>query len=414
MFRMHDPFRRAQLAIAALFFFLGFQYATWISRLPTLKAHLDLSPAQVGLMLMAGGAGAVVSFPLIPPAMKRLGSRRVSLVSAFVLGLILPVLAVAPNYPVTMLVICLDGFAVGFLNVAMNAQGAALEAEYGRTVMARFHATFSAGSFSAALLTVVVNLFTSSLAVHFVAAALLLLLAVGLTQAGLLPRDQRAGAGPEMAAGAGPEMVAAGAGPEQAVDATSEPAEEPKRRLTLPSRVTIWMGLAMVFGTVTEGAMNDWSSLYLKDIADAGPEVAPLGIAVVSGMMLLARIFADGWRARWGDGRIVVAGSALAGAGLAVALLAGGVVPALLGFACVGLGVAAVTPCVYVAAARQGPDALALVAAMGTIGLLAGPTLIGFIASGSSLVWGMGAVALSATLVSLCATRIRWPAVADA
>ena len=170
----------------------------------------------------------------------------------------------------------------------------------------------------------------------------------------------------------------------------------------------------MVFGTVTEGAMNDWSSLYLKDIAEAGPEVAPLGIAVVSGMMVLARIFADGWRARWGDGRIVVAGSALAGAGLAVALLAGGVLPALLGFACVGLGVAAVTPCVYVAAARQGPEALALVAAMGTIGLLAGPPVIGFIASGSSLVWGMGAVAASAALVSLCATRIRWPALADA
>lgn len=397
MFRIHDPFRRAQLAIAALFLFLGFQYATWVSRLPTLKTHLDLSAAQVGLMLMAGGVGAVSSFPLVPPVMRRLGSRSVSLLSALVLGLILLVLAVTPNYPVTVLVICLDGVAVGFLNVAMNAQGAALEVAYGRTVMARFHATFSAGSFSAALLAVGVNVFTSSLKVHFAVAALLLLLAVGLTRSGLLPRDRQPDSAPEQEAGATPEQV-----------------ERPKRRPALPSRVTVWMGLAMVFGTVTESAMNDWSSLYLKDVADAGPEVAPLGIAVVSGMMVLARIFADGWRARWGDGRIVVAGSALAGAGLAVALLVGGVFPALLGFACVGLGVAAVTPCVYVAAARQGPDALALVAAMGTIGLLAGPPVIGFIASGSSLVWGMGAVAVSAALVSLCATRIRWPALVDA
>lgn len=404
MFRMHDPFRRAQLAIAALFLFLGFQYATWVSRLPTLKTHLDLSAAQVGLLLMAGGAGAVISFPLVPPAMKRLGSRLLSLLSALVLGLILLVLAVLPNYPVTLLVICLDGVAVGFLNVAMNAQGAALEVEYGRTVMARFHATFSAGSLSAALLAVGVNLFTSSLAVHFTAAALLLLLAVGLTQSGLLPQDQQMDSAPDTT-------------PEQTAGSTSEQteqAEPPKRRLVLPTRVTIWMGLAMVFGTVTEGAMNDWSSLYLKDIAEAGPKVTPLGIAVVSGMMVLARIFADGWRARWGDGRIVVAGSALAGAGLAVALVAGGVLPALLGFACVGLGVAAVTPCVYVAAARQGPDALALVAAMGTIGLLAGPPVIGFIASGSSLTWGMGAIAVSAALVSLCATRIRWPALVPA
>jgi MFS family permease len=83
-------------------------------------------------------------------------------------------------------------------------------------------------------------------------------------------------------------------------------------------------------------------------------------------------------------------------------------VPALLGFACVGLGIAAVTPCVYAAAAREGSDALTLVAAMGTTGLLAGPPLIGFIANAGSLAWGMAAVAASAVVVALCATRIRW------
>ncbi|WP_371482194.1 MFS transporter [Kitasatospora sp. NBC_00315] len=390
MFRNQDPFRRAQLAIAALFLFLGFQYATWVSRLPALKTRLDLSEAQLGLLLMAGGIGAVASFPLVPIVMKRLGSRRLSLWSVLVLGLILPVLAVSPDYPVTLLVICLDGVAVGFLNVAMNAQGAALEVAHERTVMARFHATFSAGSLCAALLASGVNLFTSSLGVHLTAAAVLVLLLVGVTRSGLLTEDQQPPTAPQEQEAGQPEKA--------------------PRRLPLPSRLTVWMGLAMVFGTVTEGAMNDWSSLYMKDVADAAPEIAPLGIAVVSGMMVLARIFADGRRARWGDGRIVVAGSALAGLGLATALLVGGVAPALIGFACVGLGVAAVTPCVYVAAAKQGPDALALVAAMGTTGLLAGPALIGFIASAGSLVWGMGAVAVSAALVSLCATRIRWTA----
>ncbi|MCX5213466.1 MFS transporter [Kitasatospora sp. NBC_00240] len=395
------PFRRAQVAIAALFLFLGFQYATWVSRLPALKAHLDLNEAQVGLLLMAGGAGAVASFPLVPTVMKRLGSRLLSLVSAAALVVVLLLLAVAPNYPVTLLLICLDGVAVGFLNVAMNAQGAALEVAYERTVMARFHATFSAGSLTAALLASGVNAFSSSLALHFGVAAVLLVLAVGLTQGGLLTEDRAAGAAPAQ------DEPQADAAPIDDQPAGEQPAKG-GRRLSLPSRAVLWMGLAMVFGTVTEGAMNDWSTLYMKDVAEASPGVAPLGIAMVSGMMVLARIFADGWRARFGDGRIVVAGAALAGAGLAAALLVGGVVPALIGFACVGLGVAAVTPCVYVAAARQGPEALSLVAAMGTVGLLAGPALIGFIAGGSSLVWGMGAVAVSAGLVSLCGTRIRW------
>jgi hypothetical protein len=156
--------------------------------------------------------------------------------------------------------------------------------------------------------------------------------------------------------------------------------------------------------------MNDWSTLYMKDVVKASSTVAPLGIAVVSVMMLLARVCADRWRTRWGDGRVVRTGSAVAGAGLALALLAGGVVPTLLGFACVGLGAAAVTPCVYVAAAERGSDALALVAAMGTTGLLGGPALIGFVAGAASLTLGMATVAASALIVTVTAVWIPWRA----
>ncbi|MFI2609144.1 MFS transporter [Kitasatospora sp. NPDC018619] len=381
---VRDDFRRSQVAIGALFFVLGFQYATWVSRVPALKARLDLGEAQIGLLLMTCGVGAAVSFPLVAVLMRRFGSRLLSVLSGLALGVVLLALSVVPNYPVTLLVLFLDGVAVGALNVAMNAQGAALEARFERTTMSRLHATFSAGSLLAALLASGVTSVTGTLAVHFGVAAALLAVLVVAARPGLLAD--------------GPAAAAA------------EPQEKKQRRgFVLPTVATLWMGLAMVFGTVTEGAMNDWSALYLKDYVHAGAGLAPMGIAVVSVMMVCARIFADGWRTRFGDGRIVRTGSLLAGLGLALALAVGGVVPTLLGFACVGLGVAAVTPCVYVAAARQGADALSLVAAMGTTGLLAGPAVIGFIAGATSLLWGMAAVAASAAVVSLCATRIRWP-----
>ncbi|MEV7775091.1 MFS transporter [Kitasatospora sp. NPDC086791] len=411
---VRDDFRRSQLAIGTLFFVLGFQYATWVSRVPALKARLDLGEARIGLLLMTCGIGAAVSFPLVAVLMRRLGSRLLSVLSALALGVILLALSVVPNYPVTLLVLFCDGVAVGCLNVAMNAQGAALEARFERTTMSRLHATFSAGSLLAALLASGVNAFTGTLAVHFGLAALLLAAVVVVARPGLLtdgPQEDSAAEGPavEDAAANG----AAANGPAEEGSAAKGSAEEPKKArggFVLPTVATLWMGLAMVFGTVTEGAMNDWSALYLKDVVNAGAGLAPLGIAVVSVMMVCARIFADGWRTRFGDGRIVRTGSLLAGLGLALALLVGGVVPTLLGFACVGLGVAAVTPCVYVAAARQGADALSLVAAMGTTGLLAGPAVIGFIAGATSLAWGMAAVAASAAVVSLCATRITWPA----
>ncbi|WP_280682557.1 MFS transporter [Kitasatospora sp. MAA19] len=383
---VRDDFRRSQLAIAALFFLLGFQYATWVSRIPALKTGLDLGEAQIGLLLMTCGVGAAVSFPLVAVLMRRFGSRLLAVVSALALGGVLLALSVVPDYPVTLLVLFCDGVAVGCLNVAMNAQGAALEARYERTTMSRLHATFSAGSLFAALLASGVTAVTGTMVVHFGVAAALLAVLVVVARPGLLTDEG------------------------QATAQEAPASRKDRRRFVLPAAATLWMGLAMVFGTVTEGAMNDWSALYLKDVVHAGAGLAPMGIAVVSVMMVLARIFADGWRTRFGDGRIVRAGSLLAGAGLALALLVGGVVPTLLGFACVGLGVAAVTPCVYVAAARRGADALSLVAAMGTTGLLAGPAVIGFIADATSLVWGMAAVAASAAIVSLCATRIGWPA----
>ncbi|MET7291336.1 MFS transporter [Streptomyces griseoloalbus] len=379
-------FRRDQLATAALFFFLGFQYATWAARLPALKSRFDLGESQLGLLLMICGVGAAVAFPLITHLMRRLGSRRLALWSALGLVAVLPALSAAGSYPLVLLVIFVDGVAVGCLNVAMNAQGAALESRHGRAAMAQLHASFSAGSLGGALLASGMNAVTHSLTAHFTVAAVLsvLLLAGARTR---LSADDRA---------PGPEKRKAAEG------------KKGSRVLTGASRTALVLGCAMVFGTVTEGAMNDWSALYLTEETGASGQLAPLGIAVVSVMMVLARLVGDGWRARWGDARMVRVGSTVAGTGLALALLTGGTWPALIGFACVGLGMATVTPCLYVAAAAQGPNALSLVAAMGTTGLLAGPALIGFVAGYTDLTVGMAVVAASAVLVAVCARWISW------
>lgn len=386
--RVLDDFRRTQLAIAALFCFLGFQYATWASRIPALKERLDLSAGEVGLLLVVTGAGAVASFPLITFLMQRFGARSVALLSGLSLVAILLVLAVAPNYPTALVILCADGVAVGCLNVAMNAQGAALEKVHGRTAMTQLHATFSAGSFLAAVLSSGVTALTPDIAPHFAVASVILLVLLAYARPRLLAEEVSAASSGEPAA--------------------EQEEGKRRRRFTRLTQAVLWLGCAMVFAEVVEGSMNDWSALYLKDIAHASPQVAPLGIAVISSVMVVARLFGDGWRSRWGDARVVRVGSTAAGAGLGLALLTGGVVPALIGFACVGLGVAAVAPCLYVAAAAEGPQALSVVAATGTTGLLVGPAVIGFVAEVRDLAWGMAVVAASAVVVSLCTTRLRF------
>ncbi|MFC7988390.1 MFS transporter [Streptomyces pilosus] len=377
-------FRRDQLATAALFCFLGFQYATWASRLPALKSRFDLGETQLGLLLMICGVGAAVSFPLVAPLMRRLGTRGLAVWSALALVAVLPALAVAGSYPLALAVVFVDGVAVGCLNVAMNARGAALEEHYGRAAMAQLHAMFSGGAFGGALLASATNAVTHSLTAHFAVAAALLVLLLAASRPRVLAEGQAPPPAREPAAGGAKGL----------------------RSLTGASRTALWLGCAMVFGTVTEGAMNDWSALYLTEETGASGRLAPLGIAFFSVMMVVARLLGDGWRSRWGDALLVRAGSVLAGTGLALALLSGGTWPALVGFACAGLGMAAVTPCLYVAAAAEGPGALALVAAMGTTGLLAGPAVIGFVAGHTDLTVGMAVVAASAVLVAVCSWRV--------
>jgi MFS family permease len=376
-------FRRSQVAVAALFCFLGFHYGTWVSRVPYLQTHLDLSVAEVGLLLLGPGIGATVSFPLVARLMRQPGSRMLCIVSAFALLVILLALSAAPdNLAVVVVLLFLDGVALACLNVAMNAQGAALESRFARNTMARLHAVYSGGMFAAALLASAVATFDSGLPVHFLIAGLLLLGLLTVSWTGLLPREDPAGA-------------------------AAETVERTGRGWALPSMVVLGLGVAMIFSELTEGAMNDWSALYLRDVTHATAEVAPLGIATFSATMALARLFADSWRARWGDRRVVLTGTALAAAGMTGALLAGGWLPALIGFAAVGLGMAAVVPCLFVAAAGHGDNALALVATAGTAGLLAGPPIIGLVAHISGLAWGMTVVAGAIALVFISVTRIR-------
>lgn len=396
--RIPGEFRRAQLAVGALFLLLGFQYASWASRLPAIKTGLGLTDAEVGALLMACGIGAAGSFPLVAALIKRFGSAAVSIGAAVPLAFVPLALGAAPDYPAALAIALVDGVGLACLDVAMNAQGAQLEEQFGRKTVGRLHATFSAGALLGALLASGMAGVSTNLSVHFAIAAAVILALAGFARRSLLPS-----APAEPAAPAAPAETSDGVTPDHG-------RRGPRIRISLPARATLWVGLAIAFATIVEGAMNDWSALYLKNAAHAAASLTPLGIAVFSIAMVVARVFSDGWRKRWGDARVVILGSCVASASLATAVLWGGTGPALGGFALVGLGVAAVAPCVYVAAARIGTDALALVSAMGTVGLLVGPGAIGLIAGRHGLGWAMGAVAIAAGVVALSVSRISWDA----
>jgi len=368
--------RRSQLAVAALFLALGFNYGTWTARLPAIKSVLGLSTSQVSAALLAAALGAVFSFPVTAAALRRLGSRGASLVAGAVLPLLLLALGLAPSWAGACVVMFLNGVVASTLDVAMNAQGVEVERAWGRPVMSRLHAVFSLGAMAGALFASGVTLLTTSVPWHFGAAAAVVWAAVLLPRAGLVADARTMDGG--------------------------------SRTFALPRGAALWIGAMALLAMIAEGSMIDWSSLYLKERAGASQQLAPLGIASIQGTMLVTRWFGDRARLRWGARRLLWAGSLLAGLSLTLALVVGGVGAALVGFALFGVGVATVSPCVYAAGARAGGVALASVMTLGALGFLVGPLLIGAVAQATNLSWGLGVVAAAALAMALLSRRVRW------
>ncbi len=368
--------RASQLAVAALFLALGFNYGTWTSRLPAIKSGLGLSTSQVSLVLLFAALGAVFSFPVTAAALHKLGSRGASLLSGALLPCALLGLGFAPNLATACGVMFAFGVVASTLDVAMNAQGVEVERAYAQPVMSRLHAVFSLGTMGGALFASIATTLTPSVHLHFCAAALLVWAAAVLPRGGLI--------------------------------ADAAPLEGGTRSFTLPRGAALWIGAMALLGMIVEGSMIDWSTLYLKERAGASQQIAPLGIASIQGSMLVARWFGDAARVRWGARRLLFWGSLVAGVSLALALVIGGVAPALAGFALFGIGVATVSPCVYAAGAREGGVALASVMTLGSLGFLIGPLLIGSVSQATNLSWGMGVIAASAIALAVLSRRVRW------
>jgi predicted MFS family arabinose efflux permease len=161
---------------------------------------------------------------------------------------------------------------------------------------------------------------------------------------------------------------------------------------------------------IAEGAMYDWSAVYLREIIHADPALTGLAYATFSGGMALGRFSGDILRARLGSGRLIRISGLAAAAGIAAALLIREPLVVLCGFGVMGLGLANMIPLLFAAAAVVDgvPPAVGIAHVAGTayVGLLLGPVLIGLAAQWYGLPPALLLVALCALLVGVCAPRL--------
>lgn len=364
-------------ATRVAFFISGFAMAAWAPLVPFTKARLSLHEATLGLLLLCMGAGSIVSMPLAGALSARWGCRRVLVASALLVCLALPLLALAPSVPWLGVALFLFGAGIGGLGCAGNIQAILVERASGRPMMSGFHGLFSLGGVAGAGgMIVLLGVLGASLwqATGAVAAVVLVLLA-----------------------GAGPHFLARGS------------ARQSGPAFARPTGVVLFIGTLCFILFLAEGAMLDWSAVFLTQVQGLPAERAGLGYAAFAMAMTVGRLTGDRWVRHIGPQRAVLAGALLAAAGLALATLAPTWPLALPGFALVGLGCSNIVPVLFSLAGRQHamPESMAVpaIATMGYAGVLMGPALIGFVAHGTSLVAAM--LLLVALLVGVAASARR-------
>jgi predicted MFS family arabinose efflux permease len=348
---------KARLSTRLAFLAAGMAMSAWAPLVPYAQARTHVEAGELGLLLLCLGIGSLCAMPVTGVLAARFGCRRVILWSGLLCSAVLPALALAPGAPTLALALLLFGAAIGTLDVAMNIQAVILEKEDGGALMSGFHGMFSVGGIVGAggmtlMLWLGVGIVAAALAMAAVVALALLL--------------------------AGPHLL-------------REPAafDRDAPLLAMPHGAVVFIGVLCGLVFLAEGAVLDWSAVFLTGAGEFSAAQGGLGYAAFAVAMTIGRLNGDTIVQRWGGRQVLLFGGLAAALGFFATVLAPSAWIALAGFVLIGLGASNIVPVLFSAAGRQRdmPASLAIsaITTIGYAGILAGPALIGFIAHASSL-----------------------------
>ena len=368
----------AHVALAAAFIALGLVDGTWAARLPALKQRLGLDSGRLGLVIFSVSIAATLFLPVAGWLASRFGSRGPTGLGLVISAGGLTLAAFAPSLALLVPAACVFGAGIGILDVGANAHAVALEDRARRPLLSALHGAWSFGLLGGSAIAAGAAAAGAGPRLQFP----LVTLATVLLGAAILPR------------------LLPGA-----ADAAVDTAHFvlPRGALALPA----FLVFCCMF---VESATMNWSAVFLAGPVRTSAAVAASGVVAFSVAMAFARLVGDRFVVRWGVSALARVGGLLTFAGMALALATRSPVPALVGFACVGAGCAAIVPALFrVAAATPGVSSGAGIAAVATAGysggVLNGPA-IGFFARGVGLTGALGLVAAAGLVIAALGPRL--------
>ncbi|MBZ0045660.1 MFS transporter [Serratia sp. EWG9] len=372
--------QRRQIATRAIFFLAGLGMAAWAPLIPFVKARLGIDDGALGLLLFCLAAGSMAIMPFAGYLIAKLGCRAVLLGAGALLCIDLPLLALLDAPLLMGAALGVFGAVNGIMDVAMNSQAIIVERESGQAKMSGFHGFYSLGGIAGAggvsLLLLAGLAPTQAIGLIALLIAILLLIVAGdLLAHGGIGERRRGGA-----------------------------------RWALAHGKILFIALLCFFVFLTEGAMLDWSALFLHAERGVAKSQAGIGFTLYAVAVACGRLYGDRLIGAIGRYRTLLLGSLCAAAGVLLTVTVPLASAAFGGLMLAGLGIANIVPILFNAVGNQKQvppgQAFPAVTLVGYLGLLTGPALIGFIANYTSLALAFGCTLLCLLLVSISAKAV--------
>jgi MFS family permease len=382
---MTTPSNRAVwLAVAAMFLLNGALYGMWASRIPAMALRHGLDAGDLGWLLLLLAGGAIAAFPLAGRFADKLGAAPVTLGIAVTYACALILTALAPGVATLALALFFFGANHGAMDVAMNTWAGEAERHIARPVMSSFHAMFSLGAGFGAASGYGAELWGIGITPHFVVVSLVTA-TVTLALARIPWTSPR------------------------------QTGLESTPLFPIPRGVLIFVGLIAFCSSMGEGAMVDWSALFLVEAAQVTAAQAALGYTVFSIAMVITRLTGDQVTRAFGPTTTARIAGIIATAGTCCAVFVGTYGWTLVGFGLMGIGYAVIMPLAFSRAANDPHlppgTAIASVSTLGYGGMLLGPPVIGFVAHATDLQTGFGVLTVLAALIIVLAPAVKRPGV---
>ena len=370
--------RQIRIANAMFFFISGFGYTTWTSRIVYIQQSLHLNEAQLGAALFAMPIGLMATMPITGRLLSTFSSSRIMMIGAIAFNLMLGLLGFTSFYWQFIAVLFFFGSSRNLLNLSMNTQSVGVQALYKKSIITTFHGVWSFAGFSGSVFSLVMAYFKVSSTWH------LMVVSLGLCVIALLAWPNTLHQKPEP--------------------------QERKPIFSLPDKALLKFALICFASMACENVMYDWSGVYIHKAVHATKVMATASFVIFMITITIGRFAGDRLVNKKGIKFVLQNSGILIVAGFAMAIAFPYPIPAIAGYALIGLGVSCMVPLVFSMAGKSktmsGGPAIAAVSTVGYLGFLLVPPLVGFVAQAANLRWAFGFIALLGLVIVWMTSKI--------